>query len=90
MYEHLPIKELKPGEQIAGRYRGATSDRKDADGPTSARIFLETRHGPVAVSCDARVLAKLRKLNVSDGHRIMVIRLSASVYHVVPENLESA
>lgn len=43
MYEDLPITELAPREQVAGRYRGAKSDFDDADNPTGVRIFLETR-----------------------------------------------
>jgi hypothetical protein len=83
MYEYLPITELEPGEGKAGRYRGMKTDTDESENPTGVRVFLETTAGPLAVACDARVLAKLRKLNVSDGHRIMVMRLSDSVYHVV-------
>jgi hypothetical protein len=66
---------------MAGKYRGAKSDSDD-ENPTGARVFLETRDGPFAVGCDGRVLARLRKLNVSEGHRITVMRLTASVFHV--------
>ncbi len=87
MYEDLEIKELRPGHQVSGVYRGEKFHLiDDPDGPIEiGRVFLDTEDGPVAVSGDGSVLAQVRALNLTDGDHIIITRPTESVYHVVRE-----
>jgi hypothetical protein len=88
VYEELPIRELPPGTQVPGIYRGDKfhTIEDPRHGPIEmGRVFLETADGPMAVGGNDSVLAQLRALNLADGDQIIIARPSPDVYHLIRE-----
>jgi hypothetical protein len=88
-YDQLDVEELPIGTQVNGIYRGEQFDAIPAeDGMPEeviGRLFVETDEGPRAIGGRGHLQAQSRALELSDGDRIILVRLTADTIQLVRE-----
>ena len=88
-YENLEISQLGVGNTLNGVYRGQRIHQfpafSDQEPQFLARVFLDTAGGPVVVNVDEIAIEQISVLEVSDGDRIIISRLSDDRHVVAKE-----
>ncbi len=91
-FEDLDITQLAIQGSASGTYRGQKVRRvppfEDQPEVVLARVFLDAAGGPVAVQVDERAIGQIEALQVVNGDRIIVTRLTEENYSVAKEAAE--
>jgi hypothetical protein len=91
-YEDLEISQLGVGDSVNGVYRGQRVHRfpafKEQEPELLARVFLDTDGGARAVKVDELAIEQIEILEVVDGDRVIVSRLSSDEHLVAKEGSE--
>jgi hypothetical protein len=88
-FEDLDIAQLAIQGSASGIYRGQKVHRVPAfeNQPEVflARVFLDSAGGPIAVQVDEHAISHIEALQVVNGDRIIVTRLTEESYSVAKE-----
>jgi hypothetical protein len=88
-YDQLDVEELPIGTQVNGVYRGERFEAIPAeDGMPEevvGRLFIETDEGPRAIGGAGHLEAQSKALELSDGDRVILVRLTADTIQLVRE-----
>jgi hypothetical protein len=91
-FEDLDITQLSIQGSASGIYRGQKVRRVPAFAEEPevflARIFLDSAGGPVAVQVDEHAIAHIAALQIVNGDRIIVTRLTEENFSVAKEAAE--